>query len=216
MTFSTYTGGYFLTNAYALDLPGDGAASGAADCLLVDAPEGVADWLGKHGRRVRALLLTHAHIDHVQDAARVTREHGCPVFHHADGLPLLTDVEAYRRFGLPLEIEPVVGGTLTDETPRAEFVGLPLRVLLVPGHCPGSLCFFHEASRNLFAGDTLFAGSVGRWDLPGGDRDLLLTGIREKLLTLGDDVRVLPGHGPVTTVGIERAENPYVQPGFVP
>ncbi len=211
MTFSTYAGGYFLTNAYALDLPG-GAPD---DCLLIDAPEGVADWLQQHGRRVRALLLTHAHIDHVQDAARVLREHpGCPVFYHADSVPLLTDRDVFRRFGLPMEIEPVRGGTLVDEAPRAEFAGVPFRVLLVPGHCPGSLCFFHEPSRNLFDGDTLFAGAVGRWDLPGGDRDLLLTGIREKLLPLGDDVRVLPGHGPMTTLGIERTENVYLQPGF--
>ena len=210
MTFSTYTGGYFLTNAYALDLPG----GEPGDCLLIDAPEGVADWLRGNGRRVRALLLTHAHIDHVQDAARVLREHGCPAFYHADGVPLLTDPDVFRRFGLPMAIEPVHGGTFVDENPRAEFAGLPFRVLLVPGHCPGSLCFLHEPSRNLFGGDTLFAGAVGRWDLPGGDRDLLLAGIREKLLPLGDDVRVLPGHGPVTTLGIERTDNAYLQPGF--
>lgn len=212
MTFSTYTGGYFLTNAYALDLP-DGEPG---DCLLVDAPEGVADWLQKHGRRVRALLLTHAHIDHVQDAAQVLREHpGCSAYYHPDSVPLLTDRDVFRRFGLPLEIEPVQGGILLDETPRAEIAGVFFRVLLVPGHCPGSLCFLHEPSGNLFDGDTLFAGAVGRWDLPGGDRDLLLRGIHEKLLPLGDDIRVLPGHGPMTTLGIERTENVYLQPGFV-
>lgn len=211
MTFATYTGGYFLTNAYALDLPG----GPAGDCLLVDAPEGVADWLQRHNRRVRALLLTHAHIDHVQDAARVLRDHpGCEAFYHPDSVPLLTDRDVFRRFGLPLEIEPVTGGTLVEESPRAEFVGVPFRVLLVPGHCPGSLCFLHEESGNLFDGDTLFAGSVGRWDLPGGDRDLLLRGIHEKLLPLGDEIRVLPGHGPMTTLGIERTENAYLQPGF--
>ena len=211
MLFSTYTGGYFLTNAYALDLP----AGNPGDCLLVDAPEGVADWLQKQGKRVRALLLTHAHIDHVQDAARVLREHeGCEAFYHRDSVPLLTDREVFRRFGLPMEIEPVHGGTLVEETARTEIVGMPFRVLLVPGHCPGSLCFFHEPTGNLFDGDTLFAGAVGRWDLPGGDRDLLLKGIREKLLPLGDAVRVLPGHGPITTLGIEREENAYLQPGF--
>jgi glyoxylase-like metal-dependent hydrolase (beta-lactamase superfamily II) len=83
--------------------------------------------------------------------------------------------------------------------------------LEVPGHCPGSLCFLEKTEKILFGGDVLFAGGVGRWDLPGGDRDLLLGGIRDKLLTLGDEVRVFPGHGPATTIGEERSSNPYLQ-----
>src|SRR5436190_1742020 len=83
-------------------------------------------------------------------------------------------------------------------------------LLLVPGHCPGSLCFFDKKERILFGGDVLFAGSIGRTDLPFGDHDLLLRGIREKLWPLGDDVKVLPGHGPATTIGIERRSNPFV------
>ncbi len=210
MKFQTYTGGFFDTNAYVLDL--HDTENSAASCLLVDAPAGVADWLRERRLRVAGLLLTHAHIDHIEDAARVIREHGCPVYHHADGIPLLRDTEAYRRFGLSVDFEPVTGGVLIDETPKAvSFAGLPLRLLLVPGHCPGSICFFHEASGNVFAGDTLFAGAVGRWDLPGGDRDLLLSGIKNKLLPLGDEVAVHPGHGPSTTVGRERKTNPYLE-----
>jgi glyoxylase-like metal-dependent hydrolase (beta-lactamase superfamily II) len=86
-------------------------------------------------------------------------------------------------------------------------------VLEVPGHCPGSLCFFALDERVLFGGDVLFAGGVGRWDLPGGDGELLFAGIREKVLPLGDDVRVLPGHGPATTIGVERRTNPYLATG---
>ncbi len=82
--------------------------------------------------------------------------------------------------------------------------------MLVPGHCPGSLCFLEKTSRILFGGDVLFAGGVGRWDLPGGDGPLLFRGIKEKLYPLGDDVTVLPGHGPATKIGIERETNPYV------
>jgi len=84
------------------------------------------------------------------------------------------------------------------------------QVLEVPGHCPGSLCFLRKKDGVLFGGDVLFAGGVGRWDLPGGDRELLLGGIRRKLLPLGDGIRVLPGHGPATTLGEERLHNPYL------
>ncbi|MEY2549009.1 MAG: hydroxyacylglutathione hydrolase, partial [Verrucomicrobiota bacterium] len=81
----------------------------------------------------------------------------------------------------------------------------------VPGHCPGSLCFFSRKEKLLVGGDVLFAGGVGRWDLPGGDGDLLFRGIKEKLYPLGDDVVVLPGHGPATTIGAERETNPFVR-----
>ena len=88
--------------------------------------------------------------------------------------------------------------------------GIDFQVLLVPGHCPGSLCFLEKEAGVLFGGDVLFAGGVGRWDLPGGDGELLFRGIREKVLPLGDDITVLPGHGPATKIGIERRTNPYV------
>jgi hydroxyacylglutathione hydrolase len=83
-------------------------------------------------------------------------------------------------------------------------------VIEVPGHCPGSLCFFQRGEELLIAGDVLFAGGVGRGDLPGGDMDLLITGIRRKLFPLGDNVTVLPGHGPPTTIGAERKSNPFL------
>jgi glyoxylase-like metal-dependent hydrolase (beta-lactamase superfamily II) len=99
---------------------------------------------------------------------------------------------------------------MITETPATDLGGVEFQVLEVPGHCPGSLCFFSNPDRLLFGGDVLFAGGVGRWDLPGGDQNLLFTGIRTKLFPLGDDVRVLSGHGPATTIGREKTSNPFL------
>ena len=123
---------------------------------------------------------------------------------------MISDPEFFRSFGFQLELEPVKPDFLIEETPEREFLGLPMQVLEVPGHCPGSLCFFVRQERLLIGGDVLFAGGVGRWDLPGGDAEVLFSGIREKLFPLGDDVTVLPGHGPPTTIGQERLTNPFV------
>ena len=120
------------------------------------------------------------------------------------------DPEFFRSAGFQLEIEPVEPDFLIEATPARKFLGLELEILEVPGHCPGSLCFYSRSEKLLIGGDVLFAGGVGRWDLPGGDGDLLFRGIKEKLYPLGDDVIVLPGHGPATTIGAERRTNPFV------
>ncbi len=199
-----FTGGIFETHCYYL----------RDSCLLVDAPEGSAEWLESRGYRVSGLLLTHGHIDHVWDAARIQREHECPVYYHPETAPMIQDRNFFRRFGMPWEVEPVASGIEVGEQKDWRVEGVGFRVLYVPGHCPGSLCFLDEMNALLFGGDVLFRGGVGRWDLPGGDRDLLLEGIRLKLMTLDDGVRVFPGHGPATTVGVERMENPYVRGKF--
>jgi glyoxylase-like metal-dependent hydrolase (beta-lactamase superfamily II) len=200
MEIEVFTGGLFDTNCFFLPEHG----------ILIDAPQTTSAWLQKRGHRVRSLLLTHAHIDHVWDAAAIRREHQCKVGYHADGVEMLTQPGYFKRFGMNWEIEPVAADFLIDETERMTVEGWDFQVLLVPGHCPGSLCFFDKKERILFGGDVLFAGSIGRTDLPGGDHDQLLRGIRDKVWQLGDDVKVLPGHGPATTIGIERQTNPFV------
>jgi len=201
MQIDTYTGGLFDTNAFFIP-----TAGGA---ILIDAPQGSARWLESRGARVTTLLITHGHIDHVADAAAIRRDHGCKVGYHRDGLPMLTDPGFFRRLGFGWEIETVEADFLIDETSSLPIEEIDFSVLLVPGHCPGSLCFYAKEERLLFGGDVLFAGAVGRWDLPGGDRDLLLSGITRKVFPLGDDVKVYPGHGPATTVGRERLTNPF-------
>lgn len=202
MQIKTFTGGIFDTNCFLIENGGQS--------ILIDAPQDCADWIENEQAKVGLLLLTHGHIDHVVDAARIKREHGCKVGYHRDGIQMLTEPGFFRRLGFGWEIEPVTADLLIDETPSQNFGGIDFQVLLVPGHCPGSLCFFSKADRVLFGGDVLFAGGVGRWDLPGGDYDLLISGIKQKVLPLGDDVTVLPGHGPATKIGRERLTNSFL------
>lgn len=204
MQIDTFTGGVFDTNCFFVPAAG----------LLIDAPQDAGDWLQSRGHRVEMLVLTHGHIDHVWDAARIQREHGCRVGYHAETAPMVTARDFFLKLGFAWEVEPVSDGELIGESPSTELCGIDFQVLHVPGHCPGSLCLFWKAARVLFGGDVLFAGGVGRWDLPGGDRDLLFEGIKTKLFPLGDDVTVLPGHGPATKIGRERMTNPYLTSEF--
>ena len=177
---------------------------------MFDAPDGACEWARSLRVEPKLLLLTHGHIDHVQDVARIKRQFGCSIACHPLTAPMISDREFFRNFGFALEIEPSEPDFLIEETPSRNFLGADFQILEVPGHCPGSLCFYSRKDKLLIGGDVLFAGSIGRGDLPGGDIDLLITGIREKLFPLGDDVTVLSGHGPPTTIGTERRINPFV------
>ena len=200
-TFEEFTGGMLDTNAFLLGSP--------AGRVLVDAPEGADARFSREP--VAALLLTHGHFDHVVDAAAIQRRHGCPVYVHADSRAMVQDRGFFRDWGFALEIEPVPDVRLLGAAEAFTVAGLTLTVLEVPGHCPGSLCFYLPAEGVLFGGDVLFRGGIGRWDLPGGDHELLVTGIRQKLFPLPDSTRVFPGHGPATTIGHERATNSWLQ-----
>ena len=202
MNYESFCGGIFETNCYVLYAP-EGA-------ILFDAPDGTCAWVEKRGIDVKLLLLTHGHFDHVPDVAKIKRRFQCPIGCHPDTAPMISEPEFFRNFGFELELEPAEPDLLIEETPARKFLGLEMQILEVPGHCPGSLCFFQREEKLLVGGDVLFAGGVGRWDLPGGDADLLFEGIRKKLFPLGDDVIVLPGHGPPTKIGSERLTNPFV------
>jgi hydroxyacylglutathione hydrolase len=203
MIYQTFCGGIFETNCYLLDAP-----SGP---ILFDAPDGTYDWLESRHIDLKMLILTHGHIDHVQDVARIKQRFGCPVGCHAETAPMISDREFFRKFGFGFEIEPIQPDFLIAETPEQDFLGLKMQVLEVPGHCPGSLCFYSRRDELIVGGDVLFAGGVGRWDLPGGDGEMLFAGIKKKLFPLGDNVTVLPGHGPPTTIGTERRTNPFLK-----
>jgi hydroxyacylglutathione hydrolase len=202
MNYETFCGGIFETNCYLLRAP-----QGA---LLFDAPEGAADWVASQNIDLKLLLLTHGHIDHIGDVARIKQRFECQIGCHPDTIPMISDPSFFRNFGFALEVEPAEPDFTIVEASSRDFLGLNFEIFDVPGHSPGSLCFFLRKEKLLIGGDVLFAGGVGRWDLPGGDSDLLFSGIKTKLFPLGDDVTVLPGHGPPTTIGEERESNPFL------
>jgi glyoxylase-like metal-dependent hydrolase (beta-lactamase superfamily II) len=163
---------------------------------------------------VKAILLTHAHLDHVTGVGRAKKDLGVPVWLHRDDLFLYDGlVQQGRMFGLELERQPAIDAFYQPGRP-IRFGRHVVDVLHTPGHCPGGVCLAigreNQRERELFVGDTLFAGSIGRTDLPGGDYDTLMRSIRNVLLSFPDESVVHPGHGPDTTVGIERASNPFL------
>lgn len=195
-----FTGGNLETNCYLIPCPEGN--------ILVDAPEGSATAFEQ--KKVSLLLLTHGHFDHVWDAASLASRQECPVVMHSVTQDIVNDRNLLRRIGLDLEVTPVTATSFLSEG-QITLLGKTFSIFEVPGHCPGSLCLYDSQDGLLYGGDVLFAGGVGRWDLPGGDRDLLLAGIRSKLLTLPPETVVLPGHGPSTTIGREKTSNPYLQ-----
>jgi len=160
---------------------------------------------------IEKIINTHAHFDHVMAVDPVRAATGALFYLHEADLPLLRDTPERVRLWLDSEVAPIrdPDGFLTHG--QIIRVGQEeLEVRFTPGHAPGHVVFVHHAGRQVFGGDTLFQGSIGRYDLPLADGPTLLRSIREQLLTLPDDYTVYPGHGPATTIGEERAFNPYI------
>lgn len=201
--------GPIQTNAYLLTAPERGEA------VLIDAPQGVWTEVDRVLRdekcRLTALWITHGHWDHIQGAAEVVRKSGAETIAHADDRMMIETPEIVERFmGQRLGLEPVKVDRWVKQGDRLAALGTEAEVRHVPGHCPGNVLFYFAGARAAFVGDALFAGSVGRTDLPGGDFDTLERAIRAQIYTLPDETVVYPGHGPDTTVGAEKSTNPYV------
>lgn len=195
--------GYLLTDT----------ASGQA--VLVDAPAGITDRIApvlqKEQCKLAELWLTHGHWDHTQDAARLKRELGVTVLAHEADRALIETPEVMSAFlGREIQLEPVTVDRWIGQGDQLQALGRKFEVRHVPGHCPGNVLFHQPEARVALVGDALFNRGVGRWDLPGGNFEVLARSIREQIYTLPDDTVVLPGHGPRTTVREEKAENPYV------
>jgi len=162
----------------------------------------------KAGLKIRKVVNTHGHFDHIGANLQIVEKTGAQLLIHADDLPLLQNARGHAEvYGLSVAASPEPD-RLLEQGDTLQVGELSLRVFHVPGHSPGSICLLTEG--HLFVGDVLFAGSIGRTDLPGGDFDLLVEGIRERLFALPDETIVHPGHGPDTTIGRERQMNPFV------
>jgi hydroxyacylglutathione hydrolase len=180
-----------------------------------DEVEQLLDFIRAEELNVTHILLTHAHVDHVSGLAEAKRALGSPIYLHNDDLFLYQNaVRTGMMFGLTVEEPPPVDVFYEGEGPIV-FGDYQVRVVHTPGHCPGGVCLAisksgDAAPPHLFVGDTLFAGSIGRTDLPGGDYETLLAAITGTLFTFADESTVHSGHGPETTIGRERATNPFV------
>lgn len=209
----------FGTNCYLV------APAAGEECVVVDPGIGVIDRLDgllrEHRLRPVAVLLTHGHLDHTFSAAPVCGARGITAYVHPGDRDLLADPAK----GLSADLRLLFGGRLPYSEPDEvaelpdgapiELAGLDITVDHAPGHTPGSVMFRlpsaeHGAPWYCLSGDVLFAGSIGRTDLPGGDLEAMMASLRDKVLPLADDTIVLPGHGPATTIGRERASNPFL------
>jgi len=189
------------------------ADSETSDALVLDPGGEIFRVLGlahPGDFEIRRILATHGHVDHIAGAEELRERTGAPFHIHAAELPFVRALPSQAAaFGFGTTRSPEVAGTLADGEP-VRVGSHEGKVLHTPGHSPGSVSLWFPGARALFTGDTLFRGSVGRTDLPGGDGAVLVDSIRERLFPLGDDVRFYPGHGPAGTLGEERLANPFV------
>jgi glyoxylase-like metal-dependent hydrolase (beta-lactamase superfamily II) len=201
--------GDFETNCYIVR-----SSEQAANCLIIDTGLDVQPLLAfieHHKLSPAAVILTHGHIDHIAgvDALRAKFPSLSTYIHKLDA-ELLTDSAGNLSFMTGKSFSAGRADCIVEDGDTINQAGIKLRVIHTPGHTPGGMCLYAEQEGVVFVGDTLFAGSVGRTDFPGGDMKKLIEGIKHKLLTLPEDTIVYPGHGPETTIGHEKTDNPFL------
>jgi hydroxyacylglutathione hydrolase len=186
-------------------------------CLIVDPgckipvqQQNLKKYIIDNDLHPEGIVLTHGHFDHVAGVAWTKHEFSCPILMHKDDLFLVKDaVQHASLFGIKMEAPPMPDRYL-EGGDHLKLGTSDIEILHVPGHSPGSICLYMAADKLLICGDVLFKSSIGRTDLFGGDYDLLIRGIKEKLMTLPGDTEVWPGHGPSTTLGAEYNTNPFL------
>lgn len=184
------------------------------EAMVIDPGDDISEIqaiIQKHNLRVKQIVITHAHIDHVGGAMRLREATGAPILLNQNDYALLKMLDlqaAWLGMRPPGKVEIDRG---LSEDDKVEAGAIAASVLHTPGHTEGSICLYFPAEQKLIAGDTLFAGSIGRTDLPGGSFDAIINSLHEKVLALPDDTVVVPGHGPLTTIGEEREGNPFLR-----
>ena len=212
MILEKLTVGPFQENCYIV---GDEATGTGALFDPGDEAARIALAVEQTSLEISQIVITHAHIDHVGAVAALVDEYACPVLMHAEAEPMLRQLPSQAlMMGLRFGKVPAVDGYIEDEE-VVKVGGLAFRALYTPGHAPGHLAFYSEEEGLVISGDALFAGSVGRVDLPGGSMEVLMRSITERLLTLPEETIVLSGHGPETTIGEERRHNPFLAGGLL-
>ena len=208
LTIKTIALGEWMTNCHVVH------TDDSADCWLVDvgfAPQPLFDYVADNNLTVREILLTHAHIDHIAGLAEARDRFGdAPVRIHEAEHAFLTDpmLNLSAFLDVPFTTDPADGTLSHGET--VTIGGAAFEVRHTPGHSPGSVSLIHAERDTAIVGDTLFAGSIGRTDFPTSNGPQLIESIRDELLSLPDDMQILPGHGPASTIGRERATNPFL------
>lgn len=208
MIVETLTVGLLQENCYIL------ACEETSKGVIIDPgdnPRGILRSVRDLGLEIEKIINTHAHFDHVMAVDAVRKTTGATFHLHKDDLPVLRDAPERVSLWLGAHIDPIEDpDEFLEHGQIITFGNESLEVRFTPGHAPGHVVFVDHGGRQVFAGDTLFQGSIGRFDLPGADGTTLLRSIREQLLTLPDDFDVYPGHGAATTIGHEREHNPFV------
>ena len=211
MQVEPFTFNPFMTNCYLCHDQGEAVLIDASCDTEAECAE-VMDVMEAHDLEVRHLLLTHAHVDHIFGCRFFEEQFDQRFKAHEAAMPFIERAEEQATaFGVEVD-PPSVPTTFLTEEDTVSFGGATLEILYTPGHSPDSISFVHRPSRQAITGDVLFQNSIGRTQgLPETSRAQLLGSITEKLLPLGDDFTIYPGHGPTTTIGQERAQNPFVQ-----
>ena len=207
MIFETIVVGHLAVNCFIL------GCETTREAVIVDPgadAQRVLDAVKKLDLKVRYVINTHGHFDHVGGNSKVVAATGAPLLVHEADIPFLSRAsDVAVMYGLQAENSPAPAEFL-KEGMTISFGTCSIKVLHTPGHTPGGCCLYLESEGKVITGDTLFADSVGRTDFPGSSHEALITGIREKLLVLPDETAVYPGHGPATTIGHERRHNEYL------
>jgi glyoxylase-like metal-dependent hydrolase (beta-lactamase superfamily II) len=210
LNIETFTFNPFRENTYVV-------SDDTGECVIIDAgnysaaeDKMLAEYVRSNNLKPVAAINTHGHVDHILGVAEVTDTYGIPfALNPMDKFLVDTASEHGKLYGMQMREIPEIT-TCLKEGDVISFGNTTLKVILTPGHTPGHVCFYEPESKTLFTGDTLFRESIGRTDLPGGDYSWIMRSILDKIIPLGGDVKIYPGHGPDSTVGHETLYNPFI------